>query len=395
MRLLFPPIAVALALASSSRARAALPPGYEDVMWCPAGYCDRPRDPGMVGPARIFHECYDPATASVVDEVWTGDESEAVAPAGWVADPPACPAEEMPTPPGFVTTPGCEDQCAGVEEGAEGCDASAFEGCQCVFSDPYCFSECEGGEWMTACAGSGGGDLPPVDEEPPPALSATPPAFATTPECEDKCAGVEEGAEGCDASAFEGCQCVFSDPYCFSECEGGEWLTACADAWELPPPPPKEEAPPASPPPLPEDGGKPLGTPSPGFATTPGCEDKCAGVEEGAEGCDDAAFQGCQCVFSDPYCFSECEGGEWLTACAGRDGGGDVPPPSSQDAAGAPPTNATNTTGPQDPVTSAPTQQPSGNADVDGGDEFSAARTSSSLGIAAEVALVAVTLCFL
>lgn len=387
---------VALAIVPS-RTRAALPPGYEDVMWCPEGYCDRLIDRLIAGPARIFHECYDPAARSVVDEVWTGEKSDTVAPADWRADPPPCPDEnDHETPPGFVTTPGCEDRCDGVEEGATGCDASAFEGCACVFGDPYCLSECDAGTWLTMCAAGDSGGVPPPrseSEEPLPPPPVSPPKFVTTPGCEDKCAGAEEGAKGCDDAAFEGCKCVFADPYCFSECIGGDWMMACAGGGggDLPPPAKNEEAPPVPPPPLPQEDEATPATP-PGFVTTPGCEDKCAGVEEGAKGCDAVAFEGCKCVFADPYCFTECIGGEWMTACAGG-GGGDVPPLSSDDAD--PATNATNTTSPQDSVTNAPTQQPSRNADVGGGDDFSAACVSSSSGIAAGMTLAAVTLCFL
>jgi len=68
--------------------------------------------------------------------------------------------------PGFVTTPGCEDRCADVRDGAPGaeCNSAQLAGCVCVFDDPYCFSECvdegEGGEWLMACAGAEPPDLP-------------------------------------------------------------------------------------------------------------------------------------------------------------------------------------------------------------------------------------------
>eukprot|EP00928_Gymnodinium_smaydae_P019649 TRINITY_DN17546_c0_g1_i1.p1 TRINITY_DN17546_c0_g1~~TRINITY_DN17546_c0_g1_i1.p1 ORF type:complete len:258 (+),score=47.96 TRINITY_DN17546_c0_g1_i1:54-776(+) len=47
-------------------AHAALPPGYEDVLFCPKGYCRRPKETprGFVGPASAFHECAPIASAS-------------------------------------------------------------------------------------------------------------------------------------------------------------------------------------------------------------------------------------------------------------------------------------------------------------------------------------------
>jgi len=77
-------------------ANAILPPGYEDVMWCPEGYCRRKVNPGdgFSGPQRAFNECYNPSTDSVVDEVWTGELSETVAPEGWIENPASCVTDE-------------------------------------------------------------------------------------------------------------------------------------------------------------------------------------------------------------------------------------------------------------------------------------------------------------
>merc|ERR1719378_1652143 len=71
---------------------AALPPGYEDSMWCPEGYCDRyvEQPEGFAGPASVFHECYNPSTNATDPGVWTGSLSETVAPDGWVEGPEAC-----------------------------------------------------------------------------------------------------------------------------------------------------------------------------------------------------------------------------------------------------------------------------------------------------------------
>ena len=81
---------------------AALPPGYEDDIWCPPGYCDRPTALGQLeggcytgcdGPKRALRECYDPVAREVADEVWTGYLTPVVAPPGWVMNPDLCPAE--------------------------------------------------------------------------------------------------------------------------------------------------------------------------------------------------------------------------------------------------------------------------------------------------------------
>jgi len=77
-------------------ADAALPPGYEDNMWCPEGYCDMPvttNPTGFVGPSSAFHECYDSSTNTTVDEVWTGSLSDTVVPEGWIEFPDECPEE--------------------------------------------------------------------------------------------------------------------------------------------------------------------------------------------------------------------------------------------------------------------------------------------------------------
>ena len=65
-------------------------------MWCPEGYCRRAVNPGdgFAGPASAFNECYSPSTDSVVDEVWTGELSETVAPEGWIENPASCVTDE-------------------------------------------------------------------------------------------------------------------------------------------------------------------------------------------------------------------------------------------------------------------------------------------------------------
>jgi len=59
-------------LALSFWGTAVLPPGYEDVAWCPAGSCLRPvnNPDGFVGPRSAMVECWDPdAWYSPLDEV--------------------------------------------------------------------------------------------------------------------------------------------------------------------------------------------------------------------------------------------------------------------------------------------------------------------------------------
>merc|ERR1712157_419534 len=106
------------------------------------------------------------------------------------------------------------------------------------------------------------------------------------------------------------------------------------------------------PPVLTEDGEVPAVSP-PGIVSTPGCEYKCNGVEEGAKTCDSDSFKGCKCVFADPYCISECDDGGWKMACADG-GGGDVPSLQSDDAASKLTTNATTTANSQAPTPSTP-----------------------------------------
>ena len=64
----------------------ALPPGYEDEAWCPAGSCLRDvRLPvGTIGPHSQMVECYDPLADIVTDELWTGALTDTQAPADWV-----------------------------------------------------------------------------------------------------------------------------------------------------------------------------------------------------------------------------------------------------------------------------------------------------------------------
>mmetsp|Transcript_22457 Transcript_22457/g.52373 ORF Transcript_22457/g.52373 Transcript_22457/m.52373 type:complete len:100 (-) Transcript_22457:201-500(-) len=53
-------VKLALLAAFFCVATAVLPPGYEDNLFCPPGYCVRTRStpPGFVGPRTAFNECY-------------------------------------------------------------------------------------------------------------------------------------------------------------------------------------------------------------------------------------------------------------------------------------------------------------------------------------------------
>ena len=84
----------------------ALPPGFEDEMHCPPGYCDAQVavPPGLAGPRRLFHTCKlntycAELCASEVEEVWTGARIDVVPPAGWIVPEPC---ESAPSP---VATP--------------------------------------------------------------------------------------------------------------------------------------------------------------------------------------------------------------------------------------------------------------------------------------------------
>ncbi len=77
--------AVALVGMLCPLAGAVLPPGFEDVAWCPPRSCLRPAElePGFTGSRSSFVECYDADSGKVVDEIWTGSKNPAVVPKGW------------------------------------------------------------------------------------------------------------------------------------------------------------------------------------------------------------------------------------------------------------------------------------------------------------------------
>jgi len=83
--------------------RLALPPGYEDEMWCPPGSCDlyTPHGPGFAGPQSAFHKCFDEQTDKITDGVWTGSLTDVVPPEGYITSPELQPCSDIlvDTPP--------------------------------------------------------------------------------------------------------------------------------------------------------------------------------------------------------------------------------------------------------------------------------------------------------
>ena len=136
-------VATASVLLFARSASAALPPGYEDVMHCPPGYCRKYVNPqGIVGATSAVNKCYDPTTGDMVDGVWTGSLSDVVAPEGWVANPEDCPEEATP-----VTAP----VAPGSDRDDNGCIPSAgYSWCASL-------SECVR-TWETDCPAEGGGN---------------------------------------------------------------------------------------------------------------------------------------------------------------------------------------------------------------------------------------------
>lgn len=66
-------------------ANAALPPGYEDQMYCPPGNCQLYiNKKGFRGPRSAFNKCYDPSTGVVTEGVWTGSKVETSPPDDYI-----------------------------------------------------------------------------------------------------------------------------------------------------------------------------------------------------------------------------------------------------------------------------------------------------------------------
>ncbi len=76
-----------LAATSASSASAALPPGYEDRMFCPPGYCLGRRHPrgGAVGPKALFWECRAGDGSQQAADAWQRREEASAASAASVA----------------------------------------------------------------------------------------------------------------------------------------------------------------------------------------------------------------------------------------------------------------------------------------------------------------------
>jgi len=56
---------------------AALPPGYEDDLWCPPDTCQIYTNPyGYVGATSSFNLCYNPDTDEITKGVWTGSKTD-------------------------------------------------------------------------------------------------------------------------------------------------------------------------------------------------------------------------------------------------------------------------------------------------------------------------------
>ncbi|KAL7498771.1 hypothetical protein ACHAWT_008781 [Skeletonema menzelii] len=109
MRLISFAIASSLSVGISN---AALPPGYEDQIYCPPGNCEIYTNPfGYVGAASSFSKCYDPETNVMSEGVWTGTETDVTTPDGWI-EPQMCTAAqysqcEVNTDCSTLISPGC------------------------------------------------------------------------------------------------------------------------------------------------------------------------------------------------------------------------------------------------------------------------------------------------
>lgn len=78
----------------SGLANAALPPGYEDEIWCPHNACEMYTNPyGYDGGRSSFSKCYSPSTDETTDGIWTGYRTNITAPDDYV-EPEYCTASE-------------------------------------------------------------------------------------------------------------------------------------------------------------------------------------------------------------------------------------------------------------------------------------------------------------
>eukprot|EP00579_Thalassiosira_antarctica_P028335 CAMPEP_0202004858 /NCGR_PEP_ID=MMETSP0905-20130828/10068_1 /ASSEMBLY_ACC=CAM_ASM_000554 /TAXON_ID=420261 /ORGANISM="Thalassiosira antarctica, Strain CCMP982" /LENGTH=274 /DNA_ID=CAMNT_0048562303 /DNA_START=74 /DNA_END=898 /DNA_ORIENTATION=+ len=111
-----------------ANAAQALPPGYEDQIWCPPDNCEIYTNPyGYVGADSSFFKCYNPATDETTDGVWTGSLSDTSAPEGYV-EPEMCTGSEY-------------SEC----DTADDCSLAISPSCECFVSSSFHpYNPCEG-----------------------------------------------------------------------------------------------------------------------------------------------------------------------------------------------------------------------------------------------------------
>lgn len=163
-------------------ANAALPPGYEDQMYCPPGNCQLYiHKKGFSGPRSAFNKCYDKTTGIITEGVWTGSKVDTVPPNDYI-QPEKCFESEResssvsPTPsPSMLSTTGStsmatlekipamcdsDDQCRPVVRGSAPHPFTGVGMCGCFAeSDIDPFDQCEGDRESCATARCIGEDV--------------------------------------------------------------------------------------------------------------------------------------------------------------------------------------------------------------------------------------------
>jgi hypothetical protein len=68
-----------LLLLAVSLGEAALPPGFDEELYCPPGSClrDKEQPDGWVGPASSFHECYEETSGDITEPQAWGEQLSA------------------------------------------------------------------------------------------------------------------------------------------------------------------------------------------------------------------------------------------------------------------------------------------------------------------------------
>ena len=75
-------------------ASAALPPGYEDQIWCPKNTCEIYTNPyGIAGADSSLYFCYHPSTGKTRQGIWTGSLTKTIPPANAI-QPQMCTSEQ-------------------------------------------------------------------------------------------------------------------------------------------------------------------------------------------------------------------------------------------------------------------------------------------------------------